>query len=308
MDIKQLRYFLAIVDDGSLKGAARTLGLRQPSLSQQLARLEDDLGQTLFDRLGQGIVLTTAGELLVPRARRLVADATDLRRAVQEDIDEGRGTLSIGALPTIAPFVIPSVLRQFRDEIPEANVVFSEFTTLNLTEAVANAEVEVGLVATPIEDDRVTSELLWREPLLLAMSPDSPCAQKDRLCEPDLAEVGIVVLHEVHCLGDQTRTFCRVAGVERAIRIEAGQLSTALEMVRSNLGVTIIPMMARERAAQHGLIVRPLVHGEPSRPIGVIRNGCRPLSALARRFVELARTRIEAYRAEAGITDDVALV
>ena len=292
MDIRQLRYFLAIVDNGGVKSAARVLGVRQPSLSQALGRLEDDLGETLFDRLGHGVALTSAGELLVPRARRLLADSVELRRAVREDLDGGKGTLAVGALPTIAPFLMPAVLRQFRDEFPDATVEFHEVPTSELVEMVARAEVEIGVVATSIDDDRVAMDVICREPLFLALPPDHDCSRRERLCADDLEEVGIIVLSEVHCLGDQAKTLCRLQGVDRSIRIEAGQLETALQLVKAGLGITVIPTMAIEIATQSGLVVRPLVDGAPARPIGLIRNGSRMLSQLARRFSEITTAHV----------------
>lgn len=289
IDARQLRSFLAIVDEKTFNAAARRLGVRQPSLSQQIARLEDDVGEALFDRVGSGVVLTRAGQLLEARARQILAMLEETKRAVREDLDAGKGVVSIGAIPTIAPYLMPCVLRQFRAQYPHTEVRFVEATTGRLTDMVANAEVELAVVATDIDDDRVSCEHIARDPLLLALPEGSPYASLDRICQEHIEQVGVVVLGELHCLGDQVRSFCRHTGIARQIRMHAGQLETALGFVRSGLGMTLVPQMAVAQGDPAGIVTRPVVHGDPSRPIGLIWNAGRYKSGFAREFASIIR-------------------
>ncbi|MFW5653166.1 MAG: LysR family transcriptional regulator [Planctomycetota bacterium] len=170
MDLHQLRYFVAAAEAGSISRAAERSNVSQPSLSQQIRRLEDGLGVRLFDRLGRGIALTDAGRALLPRARHILAEVEEAADAVQTDPEAGRGRLSIGAIPTMAPFVLPSALASLRSQFPECEIEVREDLTEHLVEAVIDNAIDIAVMSTPVDHELIELDVIGREELLVVVA------------------------------------------------------------------------------------------------------------------------------------------
>ncbi|TVQ60840.1 MAG: LysR family transcriptional regulator [Phycisphaerales bacterium] len=244
MELHQLRYFVAAAEAGSITRAADRCRVSQPTLSQQLQRLEASLGHSLFDRLGRGVALTPAGAALLPRARRILAEADDAREHLAGEVERGVGTLRLGAIPTIAPYVLPSVIARLRRRFPSAGVEVREDLTEALVERLASGELDAAIVSTPIDHHGVRLRVLGSEPMLVVAPAASDVGEEGGLTLADLRERPRVALHEMHCLGQQISGFCSAKNLGASVACSTAQLATLLEFVRLGLGVSIVPEMA----------------------------------------------------------------
>src|SRR6202050_2034093 len=170
MEIHQLRYFVAAAECGNISRAAERCHVAQPSLSQQLKKLESLLGVKLFDRVGRGIAITDAGRALLPRARQILAQVRDAEANLQREAAGCQGTLIVGAIPTMAPYLLPPALEKFRSTYPDCQISVREDLTEQLAEALANNEIDCALVSTPLEDELLEIEVLAEEELLVAVT------------------------------------------------------------------------------------------------------------------------------------------
>ena len=152
MEIHQLEYFIAIVETGSFSRAAERCNVAQPSLSQQIKKLEIEIGHLLFDRLGRKIVLTDAGRLLIPKARTILDEIQGIKTDIHDDIQEGQGTLAVGFIPTVSPFVLPNVIRRFSLEFPDASLEVYEDLTEEIVRKIVAAELDIGFTSLPIKN------------------------------------------------------------------------------------------------------------------------------------------------------------
>src|SRR5262245_9247886 len=187
MEMHQLRYFVAVAQTGNFSRAAERCHVSQPSLSQQIQKLERRLGQPLLQRLGRRTVPTDAGRLLLERALTILASADDAERRLRGGQDAETGRLAIGAIPTIAPYVLPGTLKSFARHGPRAELIVREDVTSQLVPAVIEGEFDLALVAMPIDDPHVYAEPLLTEPLFLALPRRHPLAGKKRITVQDLA-------------------------------------------------------------------------------------------------------------------------
>ncbi len=297
MEIHQLRYFLAVAEARSFSRAAERCRVAQPSLSQQIRKLEADIGQRLFDRLPRGAALTEAGRALLPRARRILAEVHDVAAAVAQEIDAGRGPLVVGAIPTMAPYLLPPMLKPFMRRYPECELTLREDLTDRLVEALLDAELDFAVLSTPIDQGNLRLDVLGQEALLLASARGYTLPREaPALRLSDLDEQPAVVLHEMHCLGQQIESFCSARRVRRRIVCRSTQLSTVLQLVGLGLGVSIVPEMCARADQSPGRVYTSLGRGGPTRDIAVACRVDRSLSRLSREFIAMLREHIGSGR------------
>lgn len=286
MELRQLRYFVAVAETGSFSRAAVQCGVAQPSLSQQIKRLEADLGRSLFDRLSRSIALTEAGEALLPRARRILAEVRETTESLSDDGEPGGGRLDVGAIPTMAPYVLPQALTRFTAERPGCRVTVREDLTERLVEALIDCELDFAIMSTPVEHDLIELARIAREPLLVATAAgDAPPAKALRLA--DLRDQPTVVLHEMHCLGQQIQGFCSARGVSRRIVCHSTQLSTVLALVGLGMGISLVPAMCAEQDVSGERRYSALVDDAPTRGIAVAWRRGRSRSSAAQAFAAI---------------------
>lgn len=297
MDTRQLRYFLAAADAGSISRAAERCRVAQPSISQQIKRLEDRLGVTLFDRLARGVALTDAGHALLPRARRLIADLEDLESAVAGADEDDAGRLALGAIPTMAPYLLPPLVAELRAERPRCQLSIKEDLTQNLVEAVVDNELDLAITSAPIDNPHVEIEILGKEPLLVVAPAESALAAAAAVALPDLRDQPAVTLHEMHCLGQQVREFCAAKRLASNVVCRMTQIETLLEFVRLGLGVSILPAMTAAHDHHPERAYLPFKANPPSRAIAVIRRAGRAPGPAALRLVELLKARLRSPNA-----------
>lgn len=290
MELHQLRYVVAVARTGNFTRAAEECHVSQPSLSQQIRKLEEELGERLFDRLRRRTRPTPAGAAFLRRAGRILAEVDAARREAVETRGRLRGTVSLGVLPTIAPYLLPAVLTAFTARHPEVEVVALEETTARLQQLALAGEVDLALVSPPIRDEHFAVEALFEEDLLLAVPPGHRLARQPAVAAAELAQERLIVMQEGHCLGDQVLGFCDLRGVQPAIRFRSAQLETIQALVAAGLGVSLIPAMAVRAERAGGPACRPFRGVRPRRQLAVLWPRQRPPGRAAKALLQLLHT------------------
>lgn len=287
MELQQLRYFLAVAKSGNFSRAAERCHVAQPSLSQQIQKLEQELGERLFERGRPSASLTLAGERFLPRAVRILEEVDAAVREVASEQPLTTGKLTIAALPTIAPYFLPRVIRAFHTEFPAVEMVVQEETTEVLLAQLAGREIEIGLASLPIQDERFATQALFEEELLLAVAGDHPLAKKRRITPDDLEQEPFILLKQGHCLGDQVLRYCSARELQPRVSCRGAQLQTIQALVEAGLGISFIPKMAVPPPDQRTTIHRSLPAPRPSRTIAAVWLAQRPQSRAVREFLRI---------------------
>ncbi len=289
MELHQLRYFVTVADQGNFTRAAEQCFVAQPSLSQQIIKLERELGQPLFDRLGRTVRLTDAGHMLYDRATSILAAVEDAKRNLTDAVEEGMGQINIGAIPTIAPYLLPPLLKRFARQFPHASVtVYENLTEVTIKDCL-EGKLDVGIVALPIAEEQLSVEPLFSEELLLVTSANHTLATKNRVTMSDVSKEPFILLSETHCLGEQILSFCRQQSCLPVVSCHSAQLLTVQELVALGQGVSLIPKMAADVDPSKQRRYRSLSGKKPIRRIAMIWHKQRFESQLAGHFFDLLR-------------------
>ena len=249
MEIHQLRYVCAIADTGSFSRAAERCQVAQPSLSQQVLKLEEDLGSKLFDRLGRSVRLTEAGRAFLPHARSILSQMETARSSVADKWTDIRGSVSVGVIPTIAPYLMPRYTKTFAKKYPEAKLRIVEETTPILIESLRDLSIDLAILALPLRHKDLELFPLCTEPLFAALPKDHPRASAESLALKDLRGEPFVMLRDGHCFRDLSIAACTRARVAPRIAFESGQFSSLFGMVAAGVGISLVPEMAIDRNA-----------------------------------------------------------
>ncbi|WP_193212647.1 LysR family transcriptional regulator [Luteolibacter marinus] len=285
MEFRQLELLAGVIDAGSLTAAATRCNLSQPAISQQIQALEEEIGEPLLIRRARGIEPTAAGLKVLEHARRLLGERDRLRDAFAERRELRQGRVSFGIIPTIAPYLLPRWLGPFRRDFPGITVAISEARTDELVTRVADGGIEFAVLSDVPDHDRQKWSLqvreLFREPLLLAAPAGHPLALRKAAPNPSDLDAGeLIHLKGGHCLADRTLRLCRIR--EPNPGLQCDQLDTALSMVASGLGVTVVPKLATEKRPLDGIVVRPFAGKGLHRVIALMkRRGTKDTPAAA---------------------------
>ena len=303
VEVRHLKALIAVVEEGSFRNGAKRLGISQPSLSQQIARLEDHVGAMLFDRKPDGVELTRCGRVLYDQALDVLGMIDEARDRVRAEAVRRKEVVRVAAIPTMAPFVLPRAIRLLRDESPDVAVIAAELPMDELIDAVIRRDVDIGVLSSVPEKGLSTCEVHHHgeEPLLLAIPGGSKWAKRPHLCGDDLQEAGVIVLGEMHCLNVQVLEFCETQSIDRIVQIESGQVATLVELVRQDVGVTLLPAALLAGLDTTGVEIRELKGERPMRPIHSVKYPQRSPSdivALMSRCIDAVYKR---YRAASGL-------
>jgi LysR family transcriptional regulator, hydrogen peroxide-inducible genes activator len=249
MELHQLRYVCAVAETGSFSRAAERCQIAQPSLSQQVLKLEEELGAKLFDRLGRGIRLTESGRAFLAHARGILDQVDVARASVASNSTDVRGSVTLGAIPTIAPYLVPRYTAAFTRRFPEARLRIVEETTPVLIEGLRDLSIDFALLALPLRHKDLELQPIRTEPVLAAVPEKHRLASKDSLSLAELRGESFVMLRDGHCFRDLSLAICRNAKVNPNIAFESGQFSSILGMVAAGIGLSLVPEMAVDRHA-----------------------------------------------------------
>jgi LysR family hydrogen peroxide-inducible transcriptional activator len=249
MEFHQLRYVCAIAETGSFSRAAERCQVAQPSLSQQVLKLEEDLGAKLFDRLGRSIRLTEAGRDFLPHARSILSQMEAARSSVADKGTDVRGSVAVGVIPTVAPYLMPRYTAAFAKKYPEAKLRIVEETTPILVEGLRDLSIDLAILALPLRHKDLELFPLRTEPLFAVLPKDHPRAANESLALKDLRGESFVMLRDGHCFRDLAIAACTHARVTPRIAFESGQFSSLFGMVAAGVGISLVPEMAIDRNA-----------------------------------------------------------
>ena len=287
MEIHQLRYFCAVADTNSFSRAAVQAHVSQPSLSQQILKLEDELGARLFDRLGRSVRLTEVGKTFLPRARAVLRELEAAKGDVDERKESVGGSISIGVIPTIAPYFLPRHLTFFTRQFPQARLAVVEEITPVLLERLRASSVDIAILALPIRGNEFEIFPLLTEHLFAALPKQHKLGRHNSLSLKDLGAEPFLLLRDGHCFRDTAIAACDRARLNPQIIFESGQFSSILSMVGTGMGVSIVPEMAVDkRQACH--YVR-IADREATRTIGAIVLRGRSLTRVHLAFLSRLR-------------------
>lgn len=244
MELHQLRYACAVADTSSFSRAAEQCHIAQPSLSQQVLKLEEELGAKLFDRLGRTVRLTDAGRAFLPHARAVLHQMETARASVADTYADLRGSVTVGVIPTIAPYLMPSYTAAFTKQFPEAKLRIVEEKTPLLIDGLRNLSLDIAILALPLRPRDLNLFPLRTEQLFAVLPKDHPRAGAKSLALKELRGESFVMLRDGHCFRDLSIAACAQARVRPRIAFESDQFSSVLGMVAANIGISLAPEMA----------------------------------------------------------------
>lgn len=268
LSLRQLQYLVAVAEARSFRRAAEACRVSQPSLSAQVAEAERALGVRLFERDRRRVLVTPAGEVLLERARRVLLGADDLLEAARRHADPLSGTVRIGVIPTVGPYLLPRATPALRKSLPGLLVLWEEDRTATLVRRVTAGELDAALLAREADLGDLVQAELADDPFVLAAPRSHALARGSGPLRPsELRGERVLLLDDGHCLRDQALEVCEKAHAEE-LGFRATSLPTLVQMVASGAGVTLLPRVAVEAEARHAdVVIRPFTRPVPGRTL-----------------------------------------
>jgi LysR family hydrogen peroxide-inducible transcriptional activator len=289
LNLHLLEQFVALARTKNFTRAAEELNLSQSALSRAIQKLEEQLGQPLFERKPREVVLTNLGELLLERAQHILKLMEDMFSELSEA--GRRGRIRLGAIPTIAPYFLPGLLSSFAKTHPDISVIVQEDTTESLIKRCSHGEIDLAILALPIIAKFFEIEPLFDEELLLVLPVGHPLAAAKTVAIDAVDGYPFVMLNEAHCLSDNIATFCRRKSVQPVTVERTSQLTTVQELVSLNHGVSIVPEMARKIDTSDRRTYRSFSGERPMRTVAMLWNSYRFQSKAVKSLMEHIRLR-----------------
>ncbi len=289
MHLHQLKYFVSIVETGSMTKAAERCYISQPSISQQLSKLEDSIGKKLFFRVKSKLILSDAGKLMYEQAKGILTRVEDAKRRVSDIDNNSGGSVAIGVLPTLAPFMLPSTLLALSEKYPDAVVTVREEISESLVDAANRGELDLLLDALPFDDSHLKVEPLFSDEFYVAVQKDSPLAELDSIPIHALDDFPFILLEDIHCMTRQIEHYCFNQQFMPKVLFQASQLATVKHLIELNYGVSILPHIAIDDNFDSGIRYIKL-HGEPPKRCVVLATAKdRYISPAAAHFASIVK-------------------
>lgn len=271
MNLRDLEYLVAVAEHRHFGRAAAACYVSQPTLSTQLKKLESELGVALIERSPRQVLLTTAGEQVVDRARAVLGEVDAIRGIARRAKNPRAGRLRLGVFPTLAPYLLPHAVPNLRGRFPDLELLLVEEKSEVLVDQLRVGRLDAALLALPAPDPGLNGEPLFREDFLLAVPSGHPLAEQDRVGVEDLEREHLLLLQDGHCLRDQALDVCALAGAQEYVGFQATSLETLRHMVAAGVGVTLLPELSVQPPVAHTDSVRLLRFADPAphREIGL---------------------------------------
>lgn len=245
MNLRDLEYLVALHEQRHFGRAAAACFVSQPTLSTQLRKLESELGVELIERSSRSVIFTAVGEAVVVRARRILAEAEDIRGLARQARKPHAGTIRIGLFPTLGPYLLPHIVPELHDRFPGLEILLVEEKTAVLLEELRSGALDAAAVALPVVDETLHIEPLFREDFVFAAPVGDPVAEGDGPLDPgSLDGEDLLLLTEGHCLRDQALEVCAETGATEHVGFRATSLETLRHMVAAGVGATLLPELA----------------------------------------------------------------
>lgn len=271
MNIRALQYFIAVAELRHFRKAAERCHVSQPTLSTQLRKLEEQLGNDLIERNSRQVLLTPLGEQVLERARVIVNETHAIRQIARDADDPYSGILSIGVFPTLAPYLLPHVIPNIRKQFPKITIRLFEEKTEQVMAMLMDGTLDAILLAPPIDDDQVHVEPLFNEPFVFVAPSDHPLSKKASIRVEDLKTEKLLLLEDGHCLREHALAVCQLSGAIERMDFQASSLETLRYMVAAGSGITLMPILATKPPVTSidNVVVLPFVSPAPERTIAM---------------------------------------
>jgi LysR family hydrogen peroxide-inducible transcriptional activator len=286
MNFRDLHYLIAVADLKNFGQAAERCFISQPTLSTQIKKLEDSLGVQIFERTNKKVLCTEVGQKIIESARRTLQEVDTIKALAAESKDPLSGNLRLGAFPTLSPYIFPQLVPLIKQAFPRIRLILVEEKTETLLTLLNNGQLDMALLALPVDDEGLACCALFDDEFLLAVSLDHPLAQTQQINQGDLHGEHLLLLDEGHCLRGQALQVCQMNGANEENEFRATSLETLRQMVRAGSGITFIPRLAINHYDED----IHYVHFEspvPSRRIGLVWRQTTARVELARQLTIL---------------------
>jgi LysR family hydrogen peroxide-inducible transcriptional activator len=301
MNLRDLRYLVALADLKHFGRAAEASFVSQPTLSTQIKKLEDELGMALIERNPRNVLLTAVGEAVVARARVMLREADEIKNIARRARDPESGSVRLGIFPTIGPYLLPHVIPAIVKRFPHLELLLSEEKTETILRKLHDGELDAAVLAMPIHDDTLHAEFLFQEDFVLAVPRGHALAKKrtakNKLKLSDLNEERLLLLDDGHCLRDQALEVCQMAGAQERGGFRATSLETLRHMVATNVGMTFLPALAVHSPAPQisNIELVAFADPQPNRRIAMVWRKTSALSEFLLQMVPLLKSVPAAY-------------
>jgi LysR family hydrogen peroxide-inducible transcriptional activator len=272
MNLRDLRYLVALAEHRHFGRAAEASFVSQPTLSTQIKKLEDELGVALVERTPRKVLLTEVGREIAQRAREVLNEVEQIKAIARRTLDPESGTVRLGIFPTLGPYLLPHVVPRIRARFPRLELLLVEEKTEIVLRMLREGRLDAGVLALPIHDDQLHAEFLFEEPFLLAVPEQHELSRRKALKLDDLSDQSLLLLEDGHCLRDQALEVCHLAGASEKTGFRATSLETLRQMVAANVGITLLPTLAVQPPVAHSENVHllPFRGAAPSRRIAMV--------------------------------------
>ena len=275
MNLKDLKYFSSLATHNNFSKAAKECFVTQPTLSNQINKLEQELGLTLFERTNRKVTITEEGKLILEAAQKTLETASEIEKIAHRFKQPLMGKITLGAIHTLSPYLLPIILLPLKDAYPDLDLILVEATTSELIEDLKAGRIDAALLATSIRNEKNLKErLLFKEPFWLAHPANHEIYDVDDIKVKHLQKLDLLLLPEEHCLSDQVKSVCGLKNLDTEGPMQwlhAGSLETILQFVAMGQGSTLVPALAtyEGRINTQGMMVRKLDIGEAYRNISI---------------------------------------
>ena len=268
MNLRDLRYLVAVADLRSFIQAADQCFVSQPTLSTQIKKMEDSLGAQIFERTNKKVLPTELGEQIIASARRILIEVDTIERLANNAQDPLSGNFRLGAIPTLSTYIFPGLVPKIIQTLPKLRLILVEEKTETLIAQLKQGKLDAALLAMPINDDYLKARMLFEDEFYLALASDHPLAMRQTIAQPDLINQQLLLLDEGHCLRGQALQICQLNHAEEQQDVRATGLETLRQMVKAGTGITFMPKIAIHQP-EEGIRYIPFDDPAPKRTIGL---------------------------------------
>jgi len=281
MNLRDLEYIVALDKTRHFGRASALCNVSQPTLSAQIKKLEEYLGVTIFERDNKHVMITAQGRNIVEKAREIVNAADSLKDMARNMQAPEQRPLTLGAFPTLAPFLFPLAVPSLRRNFPKMQIFLTEEKTENLIRQLKAGSIDTALLALPVDEDGLAHTALFTEPFYAALPAGHPLTKLDSIPLQELAHEDLLLLEEGHCLSGQTMEVCAWVGAQKFNTFRATSMETLRQMVGAGLGVTLVPELAVPAQESGDIVYRPIKNTPvPERVIGLFWRKTAPFQEL----------------------------
>lgn len=291
MNLRDLRYLVALAEHRHFGRAAAASFVSQPTLSTQIKKLEDELGITLIERAPRKVMLTPAGRDIAQRARHILSEVDQLKESARRQLDPEAGTVRLGLFPTLGPYLLPHVVPNIRARFPRLELLLVEEKTETIVRMLREGTLDAGVLALPLHDDLLHVEPLFTEPFVLAVPITHALAARSEISISDLAHESLLLLEDGHCLRDQALDVCQLAGAGERTGFRATSLETLRQMVAADVGITLLPALAvmPPQAQNASIALLPFKGKPPTRRIAMVWRRSSAMALFLRHLAAILR-------------------